>query len=693
MKVKQDRLKRIARAFSRRQRRRALSFLIVLLYVFSPLTSLRIAAQTAAENADAARSQATPKFRLERLEVAGGAELLTIFGSLNFNPSPAANAGQNSTDVPLVSVLRDTLGDRDPENDRLRYVWMLTYTSPTTWQRVAAAVPFLYARVGNKKRAGRGAPPPLIDLGAADRDVWERFFWIALQNLLIAPEGFPVKSPLNTYRRNLSDYRKAHLIRALAVLSLYDSTGDHTSAFSPTEVSDIQARLMLAESTFGGILDDVYLGLASLKGTQRQLDERGHNWELLRQRAEAENLFFEPLQMPDGSTTHALLWARREDIAANKSRSFNKRFLNIDNPWQDKRLQRWDGYKQTWYMDAENRRVARETPGARAVEMIPLALYGLDHPKIPILLVDFRDRYNPKRREISKRLLEDVARNLLQVSRFGDLYFFLGRTVYDFVTDRRGIDVNQPSRLKAYSQLKLLLSLGQSFEPQLRAETSRRLETIASNPLENSTEAETQIAQGQYRALRAYALNASGLPARVERDRRAELVPLRHNRTEQILFRLAHLASFGLYTHRESAAAPSLSTQLDESRRMAYHTRFLRDAAKAGPVVEIVRDIEEVRRSLRYIAEHNDAAGAKAARAVARIFARTNDGQTRELCLTSLYRINSETAKSELLRIYRNEKTDTHLRTLSAQLLRKALKEEQRFAPADARALSSTPVQ
>ena len=89
--------------------------------------------------------------------------------------------------------------------------------------------------------------------------------------------------------------------------------------------------------------------------------------------------------------------------------------------------------------------------------MIPLGLYGLDNPKIPMLLVDFRDSYNPKKREMSRRVLNDVTRNFLSLSKFGNLPFFLGRTVYDFVTGRRGIDINQPSRLHTYSQLKLLL--------------------------------------------------------------------------------------------------------------------------------------------------------------------------------------------------------------------------------------------
>ena len=84
-------------------------------------------------------SNASP-FRSEVTPVAGGAELMTIF---------ARQSGEGG-DLPLISVLRDTLGDDIPENDRLRYVWLHTYTRPTLKQRLAAAVPFLYTRTNNK---------------------------------------------------------------------------------------------------------------------------------------------------------------------------------------------------------------------------------------------------------------------------------------------------------------------------------------------------------------------------------------------------------------------------------------------------------------------------------------------------------------------------------------------------------------
>lgn len=675
--------------YSLKRAQRAACVFFILLLAFSPATQL----VTLAQNAPALAQEATPAagieptrptFRLERTPIAGGAELLTIFGELD----GLHREKGVSSEVPLVSVVRDTLGDENPDNDRLRYVWMLTYTKPGFGQRLASAIPFLYTRVGNKKQAGKGAPPPIMDLGGADREVWERFFWTALQGLLLDSYGTPLKAATRNFRRNLSDYRKAHLIRALAILSLYESETGAEPAFTPTEMHEIQARLMLSEKTFGGIVDDLYLQRVYEKQNTTMRDFRGHNWELLRQRAESEALYFDPLELPDGSATHAMLWVARPDLTANGARRFDGRFLNVANPWTDRRLQNWKGYTETWYFDADNRVVQPGTEGARAVEMIPLALYGLDFPKIPVLLVDFRDGANPKKREMSRRVLEDVARNVLSLSSFANIPYFLGRTVYDFVTSKRGMDLNQPTRLRAYSQLKLLLSLSASLDPELRDEISKRLELVSLNPLENNLETEAKLARDQYAALVAYAKRPDGLPARLDRDRRQEMMPLKHGRVEQTMFRLANVLSLGLYTHREKAT-PEMQARLDIKRQLAFHERFLRRVAKSSPQVEVVWNIEDVRRSLRFVAEHGDLAGGRAASAAARIFSQTQDEETRSLCLNGLYRINNETAKKALLVIYRDQKLEARWRTQSAEYLRLAIKEEQRIAPADAKAILS----
>lgn len=641
------------------------SFFLALLLVVSPLLPTITKADTRnfpdieENDPSVALSQI---LRLERVEVPGGAELITVHAKL-----AGIESAENDKWIPLVSILRDTLGDNNAENNRLRYVWPLTYTRPTMKQRLAAAIPFFYARVGNKEKLSK-TPPPALDLASPESEVWDKIFWTALQNILLDPYGTPIKASTSSYRRNSSDYRRSHIIRALSVLTLYEAVKGE-SALSKAEMATIQGRLLLSEKTFGGLVDDSQLQNYYAKKTTQARDERGHNWELLRQRAEAESLYFEPLLMPDGSSTHALLWVAKRDLLKQQGSRFSSRFLNIANPWTDKRLLTWKGYVETRYFDSENHLVDTETPGAEAVEMIPLGLYGLDNPKIPMLLVDFRDSYNPKKREMSRRVLNDVTRNFLSLSKFGNLPFFLGRTVYDFVTGRRGIDINQPSRLATYSQLKLLLSLDSSMQPELRSEVSGRLETISLNPFENDMNAEANIALAQYEKLLAFAKDPNGLAAKIERDRRAEMTPLEHGSKAQLAFRILNVLTFGKYVHREELTV-DMEDRLDIARRLQHHTKFLQQVAKTSAEIDITWNLDDVKRSLHFIADHGSEAGSTAAAATAKIFARTKDDETRRACLDSLSRIHSPKAKSELLRISQNNDVDKGLRDLAGEYLR-----------------------
>jgi hypothetical protein len=641
------------------------SFFAFLLVV-APLISIITARAEGLNLPAAADTDAPPALsellRLEKIEVPGGAELITVQAKLI-----GLETDKNDKWIPLVSILRDTLGDNNPENNRLRYVWPLTYTRPSLKQRLAAAIPFFYTRVGNKERTTK-TPPPALDLAAPESDLWNKMFWAALQNVLLDPYGTPIKASTSSYQRNTSDYRKSHIIRALSVLSLYEAV-EGQSALSNAEMATIQARLLLTDKTFGGLVDDVNLRNYYAKKTTQVRDERGHNWELLRQRAEAESLYFEPLLMPDGSATHALIWVAKRDLVKQQGAPYKGRFLNIANPWNDKRLLNWRGYVETRYFDAENHMVSSETPNAEAVEMIPLALYGLDNPKIPMLLVDFRDSYNPKKREMSRRVLNDVTRNFLSLSKFGNLPFFLGRTVFDFVTGRRGMDINQPSRLQTYSQLKLLMALNSSLEPELRDEIGGRLERISLNPFENDLNAEANLALEQYDALVAFAKDPNGLAMRIERDRRAEMMPLEHGRTARIALRTLNVVTFGKYVHREEPSDEIIG-RLDIARRLQYHTKFLEQIAKSTIEIEITSNMSDVLRSLRFIAEHGAEAGSSAASVTAKIFARTKDDETRRACLDSLSRIDSAKARHELLRISQNPKVDQTLRDIAADHLR-----------------------
>ncbi len=660
-----------------------------------------------------------PQFRIERLPMIGGAELLTIFGRLDGmhrNGLPVA-------DVPLVSVVRDTLSDNDPENDRLRYVWMLTYTQPTMMKRIASAIPFLYQHVGNKRQASNGPPAPILDLAHTRRQTWNHFFWMGLQDIFLDSYGIPLKAASRSYRRNAADYRTAHVTQALSVLGNYENLRqrirdesellafrqssatnqtairdvalndtttpllpERSPAFTPGEMLELRARLLLSGNTFGGFFGPDRFEDTVAKSSAASVDTIGHNWELLRQRAEAEGLHFQPLTMPDGRPTHALLWVSRSDLATQPGRSFSKRFLNIASPWSDSRLRDWKGFAQTRYFDSENRPTTVDSPGARSLEMIPLALYGLDHPKIPALLIDFRDDLNPKGREVSRRVLNDLARNIFSFSSFGNIPYFLAHNAFDFVTGRRGMDLNQPSRLRSYSELKLLLSFNGSLDPRLRHEIERRLEIVSVNPLNNDNQSEIQLARQQYDALIDFARRPDGLAARIERDRRAEMVPLQHGSLSRFFINLGNILSFGRYVHRENDT-PELSRRLDLARRIERHTNFLSHVAKSSPQTEVAWDMSSVKRSLQFLADQGAGANGSAARSTALIFQQTTDADARRLCLDALYKINDKSARKALISLYRQESADSEWRLAIAERLRKAVAEDSRMKPAEARAV------
>lgn len=658
------------------------------------------------ETADTANKTA-PQFRVERLSISSGAELMTIFGRLD----GLAEKGKPAPEVPLVSVLRDTLGDDDPENDRLRYVWMLTYTQPSMTKRIAAAIPFFYKRVGNKKNIS-GPPNPILSLAHAKRATWNRFFWWGLQNTFFDTYGLPLKASSRSYRQNLSDYREAHVTQALSILGTFEKLQqrardeseflargvdgappaneindgstpllDVRSAFAPGEMLELRARLLLSNNTFGGLYGpDKYESTVTSYGT-KSLDVSGHNWELLRQQAEADGLYFEPLMMPDGTATHALLWISKGDVAAQSGRRFSGRFLNISNPWKDKRLKQWNGYSETRYFDADNRRTT-DGNTARRVEMIPLAVYGLNHPKIPALLIDFRASMNPKKREMSLRVFNDLTNNVLSVSSFGNWPYFAGRKVYAFLTGRRGMDINQPSRVRSYSELKLLLAFNSTLDPKLRDELERRLETVSLNPMSNDMNSEIELARKQYAALIEFARRESGLPAKVERDRREEMVSLAHGPAMRFLFGLGNIVTFGRYVHREDAT-PELTQGMELARRVRYHTELLERVARSSPQIEVAWDLPNVRGSLRFLADNAHAANGSAAKVAARVFERTTDSESRTLCLDVLSRINDKTARKEMLRLFREQQPNSEWRTSVAERLRKAVSEDERIKPAD----------
>jgi hypothetical protein len=277
---------------------------------------------------------------------------------------------------------------------------------------------------------------------------------------------------------------------------------------------------------------------------------------------------------------------------------------------------------------------------------------------------------------------------VLAVSPFSSVPYLLGRYLFDWATARRGMDINQISRVRSYSQLKLLIAIDESLNDDLRKDIADKIEDVSINPLENDVDVEARIARHQYENLLAYAKRPDGLPAKLDQLRREEMVTLTHSPKERALFSLAHTFSLGLYTHREKSS-PDLIAQIDTRRQLEYHERRVAEIARISVKPEVDTNMAQLRESLSFISLNGSAGKDKTARSLAKVFAITDDSDVRDLCLAGLYKINNASAKNELLAIYSNTKTDYHVRALSAHYLKLAATEGQRISSRNAKAIAA----
>ncbi len=606
---------------------------------------------------------ATPPYFLEREPVDGGAELITLFGRVPGTGSEPAST--QAAGVPLLTVLRDSLGDADSNNDRLRYVWILTSTHPTPLQRAASALSFFWFRAGHTGHANR-VPTPALDLGSPSRAVWTNLLGNGLQATQFDGLGMAVRASTRSYRGNFSDYRKVQLFGALSALNGLEQERAGDAWLSDAERRQLYSRLSLSDRTLGGLVREQNLPRFYDRETARIQEMRGHNWELLRQRAELCGLYFEPLGLPGDTPFAALLWVAQEDLKQGVNHSFDGQFLNISDPWTDERLQHWTGYTEPRYLDADNRLVTSDASGARPVEMIPLAFYSLDHPRTPLLLADFRDQLKPKRRELFLHGSTVLVSGVLGVSRFGNWPYFASESVWTFVRRRHGAAVNRSARLRAYSEARAFLAVDTGLPRQLKSELVSRLDHLALNPLENRVAAEGKLAREQYDALLRYARAPEGLLAKIEQDRRKELASYEQSRIRRMF------AAFGrVFTGGQAARPqdPVVIAKIGAYRRMSHHQRYLEQLLASSPRPEVVGDPDEIRRSIESLSVE-PVASTRAPQLIAEVFTRSADPDLRVACLRALHRFNVEQASNELRRLALDPETGDGWRELCLLYLR-----------------------
>ena len=625
-------------------------------------------------------------FSVESIKIEGGAELITIFYRMNGTfDKPDANGERRP--VPLVSVLRDSLGDDIVENDQLRYVWMLTYTKPTTTQKLLSFIPFYYRRSTSKTDAGTTVPPPIMKLGGGMGNFIEPIIWEMLTRSWFGAAGQKFKLFYGPQRGQREAYKKTAITEAATIVSMYAQVAEE-EGLSTSELTDLQTRLGLTEKMFGGLMQQAHFLRANDKMYLEGTANGGQTRELLRRFTESAGLYFQPLVTPQGGAKHAIAWVFEEDLVPNKDRVWEGRFLNIKSPWGDPRLLDWKGYSEVRWFNEESREVPANTPGAVSKTLIPLAIYGLDHPRVPIILVDFRDLGNPKKREMTKRALDDVMGNIFSLSQGGGRALAYGRFIYNFVTGRRGMDINQPTRLKSYSQLKMILAMDQSLDEDLRKEIAKRLENVSLNPLENDLAAEMNLARGQYKNLVEYAKSPDGLRLKIEEERNREMTLAAHGGKMPFKYSLARILTFGLYKHRDEPT-PELMAKADIKRQLDFHERRIRETAFYTVQPEIDANVNDLMRSLTFVAQNGSLASGKTATAIAKIFTATDEDDIRNASLAALFKIENKAGNEALAAINKNERIDLRWREAASEYLKRARTDTQHVSKKNGAATTS----
>jgi hypothetical protein len=487
----------------------------------------------------------------------------------------------------------------------------------------------------------------VLDLAAPAKGVYSNLLSDGVQAIELDPMGAPIRATTRTYRSNSTDYTKLQVFQALSNLdnlALHSPhAGDAASVLPDIQLREIYSRLSLSTRTFGGLVSERNLSRYYDKETSRQQQTRGHNWELLRQRAELNGLYFDPLTIGDAAPSLALLWVARTDLDTSIERRFDSQFLRIANPWTDSRLEHWTGYSQIRYFDSENRRVTKETPGARAVEMIPLALYSLDYPRVPFLLTDFRRSMAPKRREMINKGATGVVTGVLGFTRFGNPSFFAAEWAWTFVRGRHGAAVNPTARLQAYSGARQFLAMDSTMDLGLKAELEQQLDHLALNPRENEISHEATLAREQYASLVAYENSPQGL-GKLEKDRRKELESYTRPAAVRLLSHLTRLFTGGPAV--DAKEEPALLAQLDAYRSRVAHEHFLEQVLASSPRPDVAWDADAIRKSVDALSADPHAgvlAGIRAQQLIEQIYSRTSDPGLRSACWRALVAFQQQT--------------------------------------------------
>jgi hypothetical protein len=79
----------------------------------------------------------------------------------------------------------------------------------------------------------------------------------------------------------------------------------------------------------------------------------------------------------------------------------------------------------------------RRTFDGQPTQIVPLGVYSLTYPKMPLMMIDFRDGTHLRRHEMTQRAINEVTSGMVGLSRFTNWYYYIGADLYYFYAPRR----------------------------------------------------------------------------------------------------------------------------------------------------------------------------------------------------------------------------------------------------------------
>ena len=504
-----------------------------------------------------------------------------------------------SSEIPLVSVLRDNLGDKLTENDRLTSVWLLGYVRPSLTQRGLSAVPFFYWRVGHGSvNADNPNTTPWVDLTSLQSPTISEIKRDIFQWALLDPATTPIRATSRAYRVNETDHKRLQLEETISYLRAAAAFSD-PAALSLEQLNLLIARLELRKKLLGGFVNE---SAAARLGEEENFKDqriRSRNWELLRQCADKTGIYFDAINLAGTEGKYAMLWFPLNESVEPTGSNLKPvwKLLNIKDPWHDERLSTDNALSYRRSFDATGTLLPEGTPGMKQMRLVPLGIYSLDYPKFPLLLIDFRDKLHVRWRAMTQRSINEVTSGVIGISHFTNWYYYVAADLYDLIASRHGSAVDQPARLDCYSQFRAELAMDQTLNPTLRGEMEARVNSLAMNPLDVSPVRQMELAAARYQLLLAEANQGGRLQARVDKSRRAELARDEATRFQAIRAGVLHEMSLGMYTRRVKPDAENF-VLVDRYRRAQYQLAFLDRLAARGTQPEVAYNSALIQKSV-----------------------------------------------------------------------------------------------